>query len=88
MLFFFNFWALLKMYHFCVCNIFVLPSGDLINFSVAVFIHKIHVSDEAFFFLTIRMPMVTKLFRVVTCGEDLSPINTHYISTVWSCWVT
>ena len=33
------------------------------------------------------MPMVTKLFRVVTCGKELSPINMHDISMKWSCWV-
>ena len=33
------------------------------------------------------MPMVTKLFRVVTCGDELSPINAHDISMEWSCWV-
>ena len=33
------------------------------------------------------MPMVTKLFRMVTCCEVILPINTHDISTEWSCWV-
>ena len=58
---FFNFWTLLlKMYHLCVCDIFFSSSGYPINsiFS-AVRIYKIHVFDEAFFLLTIRMPMVT-----------------------------
>ena len=66
---FFNFWHLFSKYTF-------LRLSHL-NFSVAVRIYKIHVFDEAFFLLTIRMPMTTKLFRVVTCGEELSPINMH-----------
>ena len=35
-----------------------------------------------------RMTMVTKLFRLVTCCEELSPINTHDISTEWFCRIT
>ena len=38
--------------------------------------------------LTIRMPMVTKLFIVVTCCEELTPINMHDISTEWCRGVT
>ena len=88
-MFFKNFWALLlKVYHFCVCDIFfylvVIQSTQF--FSVCTYISD--VFGEAFFVLTIRMPMVTKLFRVVTCGEELSLINTHDISTEGSCWVT
>ena len=58
---FFNFWALLlKIYHLCVCDIFFSSSGYPVNsiFS-AVRIYKIHVLDEAFFLLTIRIPTVT-----------------------------
>ena len=44
--------------------------------------------DEAFFFLTIRMPMVTKLFRVVRCWEEVSPTNMHATSMGWHCGVT
>ena len=40
-----------------------------------------------FFLLTIRMAMITKLFRVVTCFKELSSIDMHDISTEWSCWV-
>ena len=74
-----NFCALiLKMYHFCGLNIFlrlfVIQSTQFFGVST-------------FFLLNIRMPMVTKLFRVVTCGDELSPINAHDISTEWSCWV-
>ena len=54
---------------------------------MAVGIYKIHVFDEAFFLLTTKMLMVTKVFRVVTYYEELSPINTHDISTEWPCWV-
>ena len=72
---FFNFLALFfKMYIFEVVTFFLVQwlSNEL-NFSVAVRIYKIPVFDEPFFLLTISMPMVTKLFRVVTC---------------WSCWFT
>ena len=31
------------------------------------------------------MPMATKLFRVVTCCEELWPINMHDTSIEWSC---
>ena len=48
---------------------------------------KIHVFDESFFLLNIRMPIVSKLFRVVTHCEDLPPINMHDISTDRSCGV-
>ena len=39
------------------------------------------------FLLTTRILIFTKLFRVLTCYDELSPINTHDISTEWSCWV-
>ena len=38
--------------------------------------------------LTIRMPTVNKLFIVVTCCDELTPINMHDISTEWCCGVT
>ena len=44
---------------------------------MAVSMYKIHVFNEGFFLLTIRMPIATKLFRVVTSCEELSPINMH-----------
>ena len=66
------------------CWIFFLPSG---YFSVAVRIYKICVFDEIFFLLTIRMLMIIKLFRVVTCYKELSSIDIHGISTEWSCGV-
>ena len=36
------------------------------QFSVVVSVYEIHVFDEAFFLLTSRMPIATKIFRVVT----------------------
>ena len=82
---FFNFWALLlKMYIFEVVTFFsclvVIQSTQF--FSVSTF-YKIHVFDEPFFLLTIRMLMITKLFRVVTCCKQLSPMYMHGISTGW-----
>ena len=62
--------------------------AQLVSVSRAVHIYKIHVFDEAFLLLTIKMPIVTKLFRAGTYSEDLSPINMHDISTEWSCWLT
>ena len=47
--------------------------------------NKIRIFDEAFLFLTIRMPMVTKIFRVVTYRETVPPINLHGTSMVWFC---
>ena len=84
---FFNFWALLlKMCIFEVVTFFFrLVAGYPINsiFQWQYVIYKIHVFDEAFFLLTIRMPMVTKLFRVVTCWEELLLMNMHDISKEW-----
>ena len=51
-------------------------------------IYKIHVFDEAFSLLIIRMPIVTKLVRMVTYREELPPINLHDTSIWWSCDVT
>ena len=62
---------------------FFLLSGYPTKFWVALHIYKIHVFVEAFFLLTIRMSIATKLFRVVTC-EELSPINIHDTSMEWS----
>ena len=77
---FFNFWALLlKMYIFWGCDFFLSPSG----YPVMIHVFDFHVF-EVFFLLTKRMPLVTKLFRVVTCCEELSPINIHDIWTEWS----
>ena len=80
---FFTRCTFLRLWHF------FLPSGYPINaiFSVAVHIYKIHVFDEPFFLLTIRIRMVTKLFWVVACCEELTPITMHDISKEWSCGV-
>ena len=73
----------LRLWQFCLA--FWL--SNQLSFLVAVRIYKIHAFDEALFLLTIRMPMVTKGFRVVTCCEELSLINKHDITTEWSCGV-
>ena len=41
-----------------------------------------------FFLLTTIIPMVTKLFRMVTCCEEVSSIDMYDISTEGSCVVT
>ena len=75
---FFNFWALLlKMYIFEVVTFF--------SRLAVVHIYNIHVFDEVFFPLTVRMPMVTNLFRVVIYCEEISPINMDGI--YWSGFV-
>ena len=61
--------------------------SNQLSFSVAVHICKVHVFDEVIFLLTIRIPIVTKHFKVVTCCEELSPINMNDILTEWSCWI-
>ena len=83
----FNFRALfLKMYIFEVVTLFsylvVIQSTQFFSGST----YKIYVFHEIFFLLTIRL--CTKLFRVVPCCEQLSPINMHDISTKWSCGVS
>ena len=40
-------------------------------------IFKIHIFDESFLLVTIRMTMVTKLVKVVTYHKELAPINMH-----------
>ena len=81
---FFTFWALLfKMQIFEVVTFCSSSTGDPVNsifqwqyaFIRFIFFYK------AFFLLTVRMPMVTKLVRVVTCWEKLSTINLHETST-------
>ena len=57
------------------------------QFLAAVHVYEIHIFDEAFLLLTIRMPMATKPFRVVTCCEELSPIAMHGTSMEWFCGV-
>ena len=56
---------------------FFLPSGCPVNSIFQwqyVFIRFMFLMKH-FFLLTIRMAMFTKLFSVVTCCEELSPIN-------------
>ena len=89
-----NIFVLISKHFFSKCTIFVFVFflaewlSNQFHFSVTVRIYKVHVFDEVFFLLTIRMTMVTKLFRVVTCCDEFSPINSRGISTEWSCWVT
>ena len=83
---FFNFWALLlKIYIFEVVTFFS-PSGYPVNsiFQWQYVFNKIHVFDETFCLWTIRMRVVTKLFKMVTCYEELSHIHMHDISMEWS----
>ena len=76
--------------HFWSCDIFFLPIGCPINsvFQWQCILIRFHVSDEAFFLLTIKIPIATKFIRVVTCCKELSPITMHDISMEWFCGVT
>ena len=87
---FFNFWALLlKMYIFRLRNFFLAWwLSNQLNFSAVVRIYKIRVFDEALSLLITRMPMITKLFSLVTCCKGLSPIYMPDISPDWSHGVT
>ena len=79
--FFFNFWGFLfKMHIFEVVTFF--------SRVMAARIYKIHVFDETFSVLTIRVSMATKLIRVVTCCRKLPPKNMHNTSMELSCEVT
>ena len=69
-----NMFVLISGHFFSKCTIFVFVAffltqrlSNQLSFSVTVGIYKIRVFDRAFSFLTIITPMVTKLFRVVTC---------------------
>ena len=79
--FFFTFFGtFFQNAHISGCDIFLLFGKCLSNqliFLVAVHIYKIHIFDDVFFLLTVRIAMTTKPFRVVTFCEELSPINTH-----------
>ena len=72
---FFNFWApFFKMNIFEVVTFFLnYWLSNQPNFSVATHIYNFHVFDEAYFLLTIRMPIATKLFRVMTYCRELLP---------------
>ena len=75
---FFSICTFLRLWH----NFLAQWLSNQLNFSVVVHIYKIRAFDEAFILLTIRMPTITKLFRVVTWCKDLSPIYMHDISTI------
>ena len=79
---FFNFGALQNFSDIFEGVTFFLASwlSNQLSFSVAVHIYKILIFDEAFSLLTIAIPMIIKLFRVVTSFEELSPIDMHDIS--------
>ena len=70
---FFSKCTFLRSWHFFLAQ----WSLNQLNFLVAVRIYKIHVFDEVFLPLAIRMVMITTLFRVVIHCEKLSPINMH-----------
>ena len=54
---------------------------------VTVRSYKIHVLIQAFFFLTIRMPIISRLDRMVTHHDDLTTIDLHDASMKWPCEV-
>ena len=72
---FFSKCTFLRLWHFFLAYCL----SNQLNFLVVVHIYKIRVFNEVFLLLTIRMPMITKLFRVVICWKELSPKYTHDI---------
>ena len=76
----------LRLWYFFLTYSYLLPNQ--LNILVEVHIYKIHVFDEVFFVLNVRMLIATKLFRVLICWELLSPINMHDTSMGWYCEVT
>ena len=59
---------------------------QLFKFSVAVHIYKIHVFDEAFLLLTIRMTMATKLSWAVIFWEQLTHKYACHLKGVVVLW--
>ena len=82
--FFFYFWAFFsKIYIFEIVTFFLAEwFSNQLNFSVAVRIYNIHVLMKHF---SSPHYQNTKLFRAVTCCEELSFINMHDTSMEWSC---
>ena len=72
--------------HFWGCGIFFSPSDYSIYsfFQWRCVLVRFMFLMKHFYALTIRIPMATKLFRVVKCCEELPPINMHE----WPCGVT
>ena len=56
---------------------FGYPINSIVSSAQALRIYKIHVFDEAFFLLTIRMPPLTKLLKVLTYRKELPLVNLH-----------
>ena len=89
-MFFFSFWALLlKINHFCVCDIFYLLSGYPIKSIFQcqdIFIRRFWWSS---FPLNYQNAYGHQTFQGgdMERGKKLSPVNTHDISIEWSCSV-
>ena len=47
-----------------------------------------YVTNESYYIPTTRVPMVTKLGRLVTYLDGLFPIISHYLLITWSCEIT
>ena len=76
-------------FYFWSGDIFLSPSYPINSVFQWQYVSiRFQVFDEAVFLLTIKMPIVTKLIKVVTCCEELSLINMHDIPTEWFCGVT
>ena len=84
----FNFWTLFfKMYIFGFVIFFFAKSlSNQLSFLVVVRVYKVHIFGEAFF-LTIRMLMVTKLFRVVTYRGS-PPAEDVWTPSQAKCWLS
>ena len=74
--------------HFRGCYILFSPSDYLVSSILQWQYIQRNIFPEAFSLLTIRMPLVTKLEKVVTYRKELPPINLHGTSLEWSFKVT
>ena len=85
---FLHFWALiLKMYHFCGCNIFFSPSSYPINSMFLVSVCSYNMFLMKHFSSNYQNAYGHQTFQGGDIIKELSPINMHDISMEWSCWV-
>ena len=73
-------YAFLNFGHIFQNVYFGYPVNSIVSSAQALRLYKIHVFDEGFFLLIIRMPMLTKLLRVLTYRKELPHKFTWHIS--------
>ena len=75
------------MYHFCGCNIFFSRSRYPIHSMFWCQYVVIRCFWWSIFPLNYQNTYGHQTFQGCGIIEELSPVNTHEISTEWSCWV-